>query len=253
MYFGTQPCGDINRQKGAVDIAVKDNMHAGHRERMISRLKEQGSESFQSHELLEMMLYSSFKQCDTNPIAHRLIDRFGTLSGVFSASENELCEVEGVGRSTAQMIIVLRANIERMLSESVQKGEMLGTSGAVKDYCMGLFRFVDTEQLRMIFLDSEYCFMSQEIISTGALEQVRPDMMRLLEKAVQKRCPIVVMTHNHPRGSEMPSTEDKIMTRNLFNLLEKAGIYLADHVIVGMHGSLSMRENGILPDIWNDF
>ena len=66
-------------------------MHAGHRERMISRLKEFGSEGFQSHELLEMMLYSSFKQCDTNPIAHRLIDRFGTLSGVFSASENELC------------------------------------------------------------------------------------------------------------------------------------------------------------------
>ena len=63
---------------------------------------------------------------------------------MFSASENELCEVEGVGRSTAQMIIVLRANIERMLSESVQKGEMLGASGAVKDYCMGLFRFVDT-------------------------------------------------------------------------------------------------------------
>ena len=147
MYFGTQPCGDINRQKGAVDIAVKDNMHAGHRERMINRLKEQGSESFQSHELLEMMLYSSFKQCDTNPIAHRLIDRFGTLSGVFSASESELCEVEGVGKSTAQMIIVLRANIERMLSESVQKGEMLGASGAVKDYCTGLFRFADTEQL----------------------------------------------------------------------------------------------------------
>ena len=90
---------------------------------MISRLKEFGSEGFQSHELLEMMLYSSFKQCDTNPIVHRLIDRFGTLSGVFSASENELCEVEGVGRSTAQMIIVLRANIERMLSESVQKGD----------------------------------------------------------------------------------------------------------------------------------
>ena len=100
------------------------------------------------------MLYSSFKQCDTNPIAHRLIDRFGTLSGVFSASENELCEVEGVGRSTAQMIIVLRANIERMLSESVQKGEMLGASGAVKDYCMGLFRFVaenDISRQRVLF------------------------------------------------------------------------------------------------------
>ena len=126
-------------------------MHAGHRERMISRLKEFGSEGFQSHELLEMMLYSSFKQCDTNPIAHRLIDRFGTLSGVFSASENELCEVEGVGRSTAQMIIVLRANIERMLSESVQKGEMLGASGAVKDYCIYRTAENDISRQRVLF------------------------------------------------------------------------------------------------------
>ena len=238
--------------EGGVSIAAKDNIHSGHRERMLNRLREQGGEGFESHELLEMMLYSSYKQCDTNPIAHRLIDKFGSLSGVFYASEKELAEVEGVGAATAQMIMVLRANIERMLSESVQKGEMLGASGAVRDYCTGLFRFADTEQLRMLFLDGEYCFVSQEIISTGALEQVHPDMMRLLEKAVQKRCPIVVLAHNHPKGSEMPSNEDKLMTRNLYNLLEKAGIYLADHIIVGMHGSLSMRENGILPDIWND-
>lgn len=228
------------------------NMHDGHRERMLNRLREQGADSFETHELLEMMLYSSSKRCDTNPVAHKLIDKFGSLSGVFSASEKELREVQGVGAATAQMIIVLRANIMRMLSESVVKGEPLSGSGAVKDYCAGLFRFADAEQVRMIFLDSEYRFVSQEIISTGTIEQVKPDVLKLIEKVAARRCPIVVLAHNHPKGSEMPSQEDKILTRNIFNLLERAGIYLADHIIVGMHGCLSMRENDMLPDIWNE-
>lgn len=228
------------------------NMHEGHRERMMTRLREQGADSFESHELLEMMLYSSCKRADTNPVAHRLISRFGSLSGVFGASEEELMEVEGVGPATAQMITVLCANISRMLAESVQKGEQLSGSGAVKEYCAGLFRFADTEQVRMLYLDSEYRFVSQGIISTGSVEQVKPDMLRIIEQAAQKRCPIVILTHNHPKGSELPSNEDKILTRNLFNLLERAGIYLADHIIIGMHGSLSMRENGMLPDIWNE-
>lgn len=228
------------------------NLHEGHRERMMQKLRRHGAESFQTHELLEMMLYSSCKRADTNPVAHRLIDKFGSLSGVFSAGEEELCEVEGVGTATAQMIIVLRANIMRMLAESVQKGELLSGSGAVKEYCAGLFKFADTEQVRMLYLDGEYRFISQTIISTGTIEQVKPDMLRLIEQAAAKRSPIVILAHNHPKGSELPSNEDKILTRNLFNLLEKAGIYLADHIIIGMHGSLSMRENGMLPDIWSE-
>ncbi len=218
---------------------------------MYKRLSEHSPESFETHELLEMLLYSSYKRADTNEIAHELIDRFGSLAGVFSASEKELMEVPGVGLSTARMIAVIRANVIRLLSESARKGEDLSSARAMMEYCTGLFKFVDTEQLRIIYLDGSYRFVAQELISSGTIEQVRPDVMRIIERTVQKRCPVVLLTHNHPKSSEMPSTEDKILTRNIFNLLDKAGVYLADHIIVGMHGTYSMRSNGLLPDIWD--
>lgn len=228
------------------------NMHAGHRERMISRLEQQGEQTFETHELLEMMLYSCVKRADTNPLAHRIIDRFGSLNAAFNAKREELLQVEGVGNATAQMIITLRAVIMRLLQESVKRGEQLSDSAQVREYCSGLFKFADSEQVRIICIDGSYRFISQCVVSTGSIEQVTVDIMKIMEQILAKRCPIVILTHNHPMGTEIPSTEDKRITRSLYNLLEKAGVYLADHIVVGTGGSLSMRESKLLPDVWNE-
>ncbi len=228
------------------------NIHEGHRSRMMSRLIKNGSSDFQTHELLEILLYSSCKRCDTNPIAHNLIDEFGSLTGVLTASADELSKVEGVGTATANMLVSMGAVLRRLLEESVVKGDSLQGSDLAKDFCSSMFYLENSEQIRMIFLDGDYCFVSQEIISRGCIEQVKPDMLEIIEMAVKKRCPIVMLTHNHPKGSELPSNEDKLLTRNLFNLLQKVDIYLADHIIVGMYGTMSMRENDLLPDLWNE-
>lgn len=229
-----------------------NNMHAGHRERMITRLIEQGEQTFETHELLEMLLYSSVKRADTNPLAHRLIDRFGSLNAVLNAKREDLMQVNGVGNATAQMIITMRAVIVRLLQESVKRGEQLSDSVQVREYCEGLFKFADSEQVRIICIDSSYRFISQNIVSTGSIEQVTVDVMKIMEQILAKRCPIVILTHNHPRGTEIPSAEDKRITRNLYNLLEKAEVYLADHIVVGSGGSFSMREGKLLPDVWNE-
>ena len=228
------------------------NIHEGHRSRMMSRLIKNGGSDFQTHELLEILLYSSCKRCDTNPIAHNLIDEFGSITGVLSATSEELSKVEGVGTATANMLVTMGEVMRRALEESIVKGDSLQSSDMAKDFCSSIFHMEKSEQVRMIFLDGDYCFVSQEIICRGCIEQVKPNMIEVIEKAVKMRCPIVMLTHNHPKGSEIPSNEDKLLTRNMFNLLQKADIYLADHIIVGMYGTMSMRENDLLPDLWNE-
>lgn len=230
----------------------KKNIHEGHRSRMTGRLRRDGGEYFQTHELLEMLLYNSCKRCDTNPIAHSLIDEFGSLTGVLTASAEELTKVPGVGEATANLLLTVGEVMKRSLQESVAVGECLRLSENAKNYCASIFHAERNEHMRMIFLDSKYNFVSQEIICKGSIEQVKPDMTGLIEKVIRMRCPIVMLTHNHPSGSEIPSGEDKKLTRNIYNLLFGADIYLADHIIVGKYGTLSMRENGILPDLWND-
>ena len=120
---------------GKKNDSLKYNIHEGHRSRMMSRLIKNGGTEFQSHELLEILLYSSCKRCDTNPIAHNLIDEFGSLTGVLSASVDELLKVEGVGTATANMIISMGAALRRVLEESVVKGDSLQGSDKAKDFC----------------------------------------------------------------------------------------------------------------------
>lgn len=234
-------------------MSNKKNVHEGHRNRMISRLRKDGGEHFETHEILEMLLYNSSKRCNTNPTAHNLLDEFGSLTGVLTASAEELTKVQGVGEATANLILTVGEVLRRALQESVMVGECLRISEDAKNFCASVFHAERSEHVRMIFLDSKYNYVSQEIICKGSIEQVKPDMMELIEKAIRMHCPIVMLTHNHPTGSEIPSKEDRNLTRSLYNLLFGADIYLADHIIVGKYGTLSMRENNALPDLWNEF
>ena len=83
-------------------------IHKGHRQRMRRKFADFGAIVFDTYELLEMLLYYTVPVRDTNPIAKMLLQRFGSLDGVLSASHEELREVDGVGEKTAEFIRMAR-------------------------------------------------------------------------------------------------------------------------------------------------
>ena len=85
------------------------SIHAGHRARMRSRFFQTGLDGFQPHEALELLLFCVIPKRDVNPLAHALLDRFGTLDAVLSASPEELAEVAGVGQLTGSFFRALNA------------------------------------------------------------------------------------------------------------------------------------------------
>ena len=66
------------------------SIHDGHRDRMRRQLKTSGMDSLSDVQVLEVLLYYAAPRGDTNPTAHALLSRFGTLDSVFSAPESEL-------------------------------------------------------------------------------------------------------------------------------------------------------------------
>ena len=84
----------------------KDNYngHEGHRERLRNRLSVTEDDDIISHEMLEAMLFFVLPRVNTNPIAHRLLDGFGSVEKVLNASEAQLQDVEGIGKKTAKDI-----------------------------------------------------------------------------------------------------------------------------------------------------
>ena len=92
---------------------MKDNVHENHRERMRERYLLNGTDGMEPHEVLEMMLYYTIPRSDTNPIAHRLIDTFGSFSGVLDASADDLAKVCGIG-SKAAVFLKLFNDVRRV-------------------------------------------------------------------------------------------------------------------------------------------
>ena len=85
-------------EKGARQARKKDNPHKGHRERKRQQFLRYGADPFSDHELLEVLLFYAYGQRDTNPIAHALIDRFGSLAAVLSAPVEE-------GQQVGRMVV----------------------------------------------------------------------------------------------------------------------------------------------------
>ena len=84
-----------------------DNEHSGHRERMRKKFIENGFDVFETHEALEMFLYYAIPRKDTNPLAHRLLDRYITVGGVCDAPIDELMKEFGLSENAAALLKML--------------------------------------------------------------------------------------------------------------------------------------------------
>lgn len=81
-----------------------ENAHEGHRQRIRDKLLKGGPESMKPHELVEFLLYYCVPRQNTNPIAHALLDRFGSLESLFSADEADIVQVPGMTALSARWL-----------------------------------------------------------------------------------------------------------------------------------------------------
>ena len=83
---------------------TEKNIHGGHRKRLRDRAMAEGLDSFDPHQVLELLLFYALPRQDTSEIAHRLINKFGSIGAVLNAPTSELIEVQGVGKKVAEWL-----------------------------------------------------------------------------------------------------------------------------------------------------
>ena len=87
-------------------------LHVGHRKRLKEKIKNNGFKSLSLHEVVEVFLFGYIPYKDTNEIAHRLIESYGSIYNILNAPPEELQKFNGIGQETAQNISLLPAIIE---------------------------------------------------------------------------------------------------------------------------------------------
>ncbi|MBP3645893.1 MAG: DNA repair protein RadC [Clostridia bacterium] len=218
--------------------------HAGHRQRMRERYLKQGLNGFAPHEVLELILFYAIPRQNVNPLAHRLMEHFGSLHGVLDAPVEELAKVEGVGQSAA-VLLSLFSKVARELELSRETDmEVVDNRIKAEEHCRRLLAGLKQEHLYAVCLNGQMQLISDVLIAKGTLSEV-PAYPRLVAEAVLRHnAHVVVLCHNHPGGQLSPSQTDIESTYALAHLLAGLGVTLADHLIVCGNRVLSMSSAG---------
>ena len=75
---------------------LKKPLHSGHRSRIRDKFVASEFDNFNDHEIIEMLLFYSIPRVDTNPIAHELLNHFGSLSSVLDSTIESLKDFDGI-------------------------------------------------------------------------------------------------------------------------------------------------------------
>lgn len=210
-------------------------MHAGHRERLRGRFLREGLDQFEPHNILELLLFYAIPRKDTNELAHRLLDTFGSLSAVFDAPVEALARVEGIGLNAAALIKLFPAANRRYLEDRLQGGVDAGSSEASGALMLSKFNGITVEQVVLFCMDNQCRLRHSVVVSEGTQTMVDINLRKIVETALRQNASIVILGHNHPNGVAAPSKDDVDATKILRNLLEAMDIDLRDHIIVA-HG-----------------
>lgn len=226
------------------------NIHAGHRERVKARFLEKGVGAFARHELVEFLLFFGIPRKDTNELAHRLLNHFGSLSALMSASYEELVSIPGMTHNAAVLIRLFNGLETECQRERFSTERLLNTREKLRDFILPLFLGAETEQVRLVCTDNNGRVLACGLLSEGSANAAEISTRQALQLALRCNATNAVLAHNHPGGQPTPSREDMEATAALAKALSIAGVKLVDHLIVSDHSYLSMRDIPVCASIF---
>lgn len=228
-------------------MAGQNISHEGHRQRMRTRVEQYGLESLAPHEVLEYLLYITNARRDTNDIAHALLERFGSFTGVLEASEEELCSVAGIGPASARMLHLLPEVSRYYEHDRTSTEGALTTTEQLVTYLKPRFAGARQEKVLLLSLDSRSRVKGVCWLKEGNSRMVGLEVKDVVSAALRGGTESVVLCHNHPNGVPLPSREDLAATENIVRALGLVKIRLRDHIIIAENEYFSMRESNRLP------
>lgn len=221
-------------------------VHDGHRRRMKDRFIKHGLDNFDDLNVLEFLLFFAIARQDTNILAHRLIDRFGNLSGVFEASFEELKSVEGIGESAAMLLRLVPQTNRRYMMSCEGLSAVISDTNSAGRYFVPRFMYERDEVVYLATLDSMRRVLSCNEIGRGVVNTAEVSARKIVELALNHNATAVILAHNHVNSVAIPSREDESTTRQIAHALSLIGVELLDHIIVSGNEFVSMKDSGLL-------
>ena len=228
---------------------IKDSqIHAGHRERMRSKLITHGKAIFDTYELLEMLLYYATPYKDTNPTAKQLLHRFGGLDGVLSASREELTSTVGVGEKSAELIELVGRLGDIFGAEILpeRRVEFSSYSSTGRYVCSCFEKYPDSACAVMLF-DNGMNLIEARMISGSSYGSAAFKPRFFIDLALSCGATVAITANNSKLGVSYSTDAERMTTKMINNAFSSVGIFHMEHFAVSGKSFASML--GRLPTL----
>lgn len=202
-----------------------------------------GAESLSDEELLAVILRTGTKGKTSVELAKSVLESAGgTLSSLRTMSERELMRIHGIGRVKAIELRCLFQLCGRIARSDFLQGPDFSDPKRIADFYMEEMRMLDREEVRVLFLNTKSRLIREETVSRGTVNSSLFPVREILIRALKNEAVYMILLHNHPSGDPAPSAPDITVTRDIACAGRLIGVQLLDHIVLGDHRYVSMRE-----------
>jgi len=228
-----------------VSKIAETDKSGGHRARLRQRLLDAGPQGFHDYELTEYLLTLTIPRVDTKPMAKKLLEEFGGIGPLLSASADTLRR-EGLSDPAIAALKIAQATALRLLETKIEAQPVLSSWNALGDYLHAAMAHRRTEEVRILFLNAKNVLIANEALWQGSVDEASVHVREVIARAIALGATAIIVVHNHPSGDPTPSSQDIRLTRDLVDAGRHMKITVHDHVVVGAQGRTSMRAMGLI-------
>ena len=219
-----------------------ENIHKGHRQKLKNRILMNGLAGEAPHTILELLLFYGIPYKDTNPIAHELLDRFGSLSGVLRAGVEELKSVKGMTENAALLLHLILPVYEAYEEDLQQTPVLPETTAQIVEFLRPKLIGSTTEKVYRLCVGANGKLLGLRKISEGDLSSAALDLRALAAAVLETKAQDVILVHNHPNGIAAPSVQEIEATKQIVSFLAEMKVRLLNHIILSESDYCSMAD-----------
>lgn len=223
------------------------NEHSGHRSRMRERFLHTHFDGFEDHQILEMILFYVYPRTDTNPLAHRLINKFGSIAAVLDSPVDALIDA-GLTKNAATFLVMLPDISRIYLNDRNNNTSKIINFDDLGGYFAPKFIGRDEEAMILLLTDAKGKEVYCGVVSKGSFHSSEAPVRKIIDLAMRYNAATAVIAHNHPSGVALPSIADLRATKSVSQALDLIGVMLYDHIIVSDEDFVSLRETELCKD-----
>lgn len=221
----------------------KNNIHKDHRKKVREKFYECGLQGMAAHNIIELLLFFGIPFKDTNPMAHELVDRFGSLSAVLEAKRTDLMQVKGMTENAACLISLILPLYRKYSEDLINRKKNFKDTDELVEFLRTLY--IDSNNNERVFVfcfDANNYLITYRMLNEGDINSSSFDLRKLAALVLETNCQSVVISHNHPHGVVLPSCDDIAVTKSAVSLLSTLKVKVTDHIIVSDKEYFAMAQ-----------